>query len=156
MKAEGAANHMAEMRIREADYTIEVGHRLHAGFFIPATDYIQALKLRGPLLRRFLAEAYADCDLLLAPVLAIPVPTFVETTGKRGKDYLDMVVALTRNTKVVNYLGLPALSVPCGVDARGLPLAFQLIARPFEEAALLRAGHAYQQRTDWHRQVPGG
>jgi aspartyl-tRNA(Asn)/glutamyl-tRNA(Gln) amidotransferase subunit A len=82
------------------------------------------------------------------------VPTIAETTGKRGKDYLDMVVALTRNTKVVNYLGLPALSVPCGFDARGLPLAFQLIGRPFEEATLLRAGDAYQQRTDWHRPLP--
>ena len=47
MKAEGAANHLSTMREREADYTFEVGHRLHAGFFIPATSYIRALKLRG-------------------------------------------------------------------------------------------------------------
>ncbi|WP_158292077.1 amidase [Paracraurococcus ruber] len=155
MKAEGAANHLAQMRAAEARYTQEVGHRLHAGFFIPAVDYIQALKLRADYLRQMLA-AMAGVDLLLAPVLAIPVPTIAETTGKRGRDYLDMVVALTRNTKVVNYLGLPALSLPAGFDARGLPLAVQLIGRPGGEAVLLRAGEAYQRRTDWHRRLPPG
>ena len=67
-----------------------------------------------------------------------------------------MVVALTRNTKVVNFLGLPAMSVPCGFTSNGLPMAFQLIGRPFDEAALLRAGHDYQLQTDWHLRVPAG
>ena len=53
MKAEGAANHLRTMREREADYTFEVGHRLHAGFFIPAANYIRALKLRGGYLQAF-------------------------------------------------------------------------------------------------------
>ena len=82
------------------------------------------------------------------------MPTIAETTGRTGKAYLDMVVALTRNTKVVNYLGLPALSVPCGFTGNGLPTAFQLIGRPFDEAGLLRAAHRYQQATDWHTREP--
>ena len=154
MKSEGAANHLPTMRTREADYTFEVGHRLHAGFFIPAASYIRALKLRGACLRAFAKAAFARADLILAPVLPIPVPTIAETSGRTGKAYLDMVVSLTRNTKVINYLGLPALSVPCGFTASGLPTAFQLIGRPFDEAGLLRAAHRYQQATDWHRQEP--
>ncbi|MFO1080369.1 MAG: amidase [Reyranellaceae bacterium] len=154
MKSEGAANHQPTMRAQEEAYTREVGHRLHAGFFIPAASYIRALKLRGQYLRAFARAAFARADLILTPVLAIPVPTIAETTGRTGKAYLDMVVALTRNTKVVNYLGLPAIGVPCGFTGNGLPAAFQLIGRPFDEAGLLRAADRYQQVTDWHRQEP--
>lgn len=154
MKSEGAANHMPTLREQEADYTFEVGHRLHAGFFIPASHYIRALKLRGQYLRAFAKAAFAQADLILTPVLAIPVPTIAETTGRTGKAYLDMVVAITRNTKVINYLGLPAIGVPCGFTSNGLPTSFQLIGRPLEEAALLRAADRYQQVTDWHRREP--
>jgi aspartyl-tRNA(Asn)/glutamyl-tRNA(Gln) amidotransferase subunit A len=154
MKSEGAANHLETMREREADYTLEVGHRLHAGFFIPATNYIRALKLRGTYLREFAKTVFSHVDILLTPVLPQPVPTIAETSGRTGKDYLDMVVSLTRNTKVVNYFGLPAISIPCGFTANGLPAAFQLIARPLQEAALLRAADRYQQTTDWHTREP--
>jgi aspartyl-tRNA(Asn)/glutamyl-tRNA(Gln) amidotransferase subunit A len=154
MKSEGAANHTPTMREQEADYTFEVGHRLHAGFFIPASHYIRALKLRGQYLRAFAKAAFTQADLILTPVLAIPVPTIAETTGRTGKAYLDMVVAITRNTKVINYLGLPAIGVPCGFTSNGLPTSFQLIGRPLQEAALLRAADRYQLATDWHRREP--
>ena len=61
---------------------------------------------------------------------------------------------LTRLTRWVNYLGVPALVVPCGFDSRGLPLSLQLVGRPFSEALLLAAGRAHQRATDWHRRVP--
>jgi len=154
IKSEGAANHLPTLREREADYTFEVGHRLHAGFFIPASHYIRALKLRGQYLRAFGKAAFAHADLVLTPVLAIPVPTIAETSGLTGKAFLDMVVAITRNTKVINYLGLPAVGVPCGFTSNGLPTSFQLIGRPLQEAALLRAADRYQQVTDWHRREP--
>jgi aspartyl-tRNA(Asn)/glutamyl-tRNA(Gln) amidotransferase subunit A len=53
-----------------------------------------------------------------------------------------------------NLAGVPALSVPCGFSADGLPLALQLAGKPFDEATVLRAGYAYQQATDWHRRHP--
>jgi aspartyl-tRNA(Asn)/glutamyl-tRNA(Gln) amidotransferase subunit A len=154
MKAEGAANHLHTMRTRESDYTFEVSHRLHSGFFVPAANYIRALKLRGFYLRELAKAVFSKVDLLLTPVLSIPVPSIAETSGKKGKDYLDMVVALTRNTKVVNYFGVPAISVPCGFTSNRMPAAFQLIGRPLAEAALLRAVHRYQEITDWHLKEP--
>ncbi len=154
MKAEGAANHLPTMREREADYTFEVGHRLHAGFFIPAANYIRALKSRGAYLRSFAQKVFSQVDLVLTPVLPMPVPTIAETSGRTGKAYLDMVVSLTRNTKVINFLGLPAISVPCGFTSNGLPTAFQLFGRPLQEAALLRVADRYQQATDWHAREP--
>ena len=57
-----------------------------------------------------------------------------------------MVVALTRNTKIVNYFGLPAMSVPCGFTESGLPTAFQLIGRPLSEAMLLAPPIAIKSR----------
>jgi len=154
MKAEGAANHMEWMRARPDDYTPEVRHRLQAGFFVTATDYIQALKLRGHFLREFSRVAFGSVDLLLTPVLRGAVPTIAETMNRHGAAYLDMVTSLTRNTKVVNYLGLPAMSVPCGFTSNGLPTAFQLIGRPWSEASLLATAHRYEQATDWHHRQP--
>ena len=61
-----------------------------------------------------------------------------------GPAYLEMVVSLTRNTKVTNYLGLPAISVPCGFSGNGLPIAFQLIGRPFDEETLFSLGQAIE------------
>jgi aspartyl-tRNA(Asn)/glutamyl-tRNA(Gln) amidotransferase subunit A len=61
---------------------------------------------------------------------------------------------LTHCTRGINYLGLPGASVPCGFDNAGLPIAFQLVGRPYAEADILRAAHAYQGVTDWHHRVP--
>jgi aspartyl-tRNA(Asn)/glutamyl-tRNA(Gln) amidotransferase subunit A len=153
MKSEGAANHMNDMRARSDEYTPEVKNRLQAGFFIPATAYIQALKLRGAYLQSFAKEAFRSSDLIMTPVLAGPTPTISETLNTQGEAYLKMVARLTRNTKVVNYLGLPAISVPCGfVD--GLPVAFQLIGRPLAEAELLTAAHRYEQEARWYEKMP--
>ena len=60
---------------------------------------------------------------------------------------------LTGFTRPMNFLGLPALSVPAGFAA-GLPAAFQLVGRPFAEAMLFALGAAYQDATDWHARVP--
>lgn len=153
-KAEGAANHGTWMRERGPEYSDQVRNRLQAGFFIPATDYIQALKVRGRLLEDFTTGVFERVDVLHTPVLPMPVPKITETMPSSGPAYLEMVVSLTRNTKVTNYLGVPAMSVPCGFSANGLPVAFQLIGRPFAEARLFQVAHAYESATDWHRMVP--
>ena len=154
MKVEGAANHLPWKRARDEDYSDEVGKRLQAGFFIPATDYVNALQYRAYALRVFADDVFGKCDALLAPVLPMPTPSLADTAYRDGPAYLRMVVGLTRNTRVVNYLGLPALSVTCGFTPDGMPTSFQLIGRPFAEALLFRLGHQYQRETDWHRRWP--
>ena len=154
MKCEGAANHLPWKRAQDEDYSDEVGKRLQAGFFVPATDYINALQYRAHALRAFVDEVFGACDALLTPVLPMPTPTLADTAYRDGPAYLNMVVGLTRNTRVVNFLGLPALSVTCGFTPDGMPTSFQLIGRPFAEALLFRLGHQYQRETDWHRRWP--
>ncbi len=154
MKAEGSANHGNWKRDHGSDYSEEVGKRLEAGYFIPATDYINALQYRGKALQEFTDAVFSKVDVLHTPVLPMPTPSLEATAYSDGPAYLKMVVALTRNTKVVNYLGLPALSVTCGFTPDGLPTSFQLIGRPFSEDLLLRLGHQYQLETDWHERMP--
>ena len=154
MKCEGAANHLPWKRAQDEDYSDEVGKRLQAGFFVPATDYISALQYRAHALRTFADGVFGACDALLTPVLPMPTPTLADTAYRNGPAYLKMVVGLTRNTRVVNFLGLPALSVTCGFTPDGMPTSFQLIGRPFAEPLLFRLGHQYQRETDWHRRWP--
>jgi len=154
MKAEGSANHGNWKRSQAGDYSDEVGMRLEAGYFIPASDYINALQFRGIALQTFSDAVFSKVDVLHTPVLPMPTPSLEATAYSSGPDYLKMVVALTRNTKVVNYLGLPALSVTCGFTEDGLPTSFQLIGKPFSEALLLRLGHQYQLETNWHEKMP--
>jgi len=65
-----------------------------------------------------------------------------------------MVVSLTRNTRPINFLGLPALSVTCGFTPEGMPTSFQLVGRPYAEATLFRLGHRFQCETDFHTRRP--
>ena len=53
-----------------------------------------------------------------------------------------------------NLVGQPALAIPCGFSASGLPLSMQIVGKPFDEATVLRVGDAYQQLTDWHLRMP--
>jgi aspartyl-tRNA(Asn)/glutamyl-tRNA(Gln) amidotransferase subunit A len=154
MKAEGAANHQPWKRGRNSEYSEEVGKRLEAGFFIPAVDYINALQYRVFALEEFTDAVFSHVDALLAPVLPIPTPTLEQTAYSNGPAYLKMVVALTRNTRPINFLGLPALSVTCGFTADGMPTSFQLIGRPFCESVLFRLGHRFQMETNIHGAMP--
>jgi aspartyl-tRNA(Asn)/glutamyl-tRNA(Gln) amidotransferase subunit A len=86
--------------------------------------------------------------------MPVRVPTREQTGARGGADMPSLLAALTRLTRWVNYLGVPALVLPCGFDARGLPIAVQLVARPFAEATLLAAGRALQRETDWHLRAP--
>jgi aspartyl-tRNA(Asn)/glutamyl-tRNA(Gln) amidotransferase subunit A len=61
---------------------------------------------------------------------------------------------MIRCTAPFNATGLPALSLPCGFTRSGLPIGLQLVGRPFDEATVLRAGHAYEQATEWHARTP--
>jgi aspartyl-tRNA(Asn)/glutamyl-tRNA(Gln) amidotransferase subunit A len=103
--------------------------------------------------RAFCDAVFGRCDALFAPVLPFPVPTIAESDA-RTPGGARWSSAIPRNTRIVNYLGLPALSLPCGFTRNGLPAGHQLIGRPFDEATLFRLGHAFQRGTDWHLRAP--
>ncbi len=154
-RCEGAAIHARWMRERAADYAVHLSARLYAGYAIPATYYIEALSSRGPLLRAFAAEVFGAVDVLAMPTIPTVLPTLAETDidhGPPGTETRFMAVSL--NTRPFNYLGLPAISVPCGFDPAGLPIGLQIVGRPFAEARVMMVADAYQRETDWHERVP--
>lgn len=155
---EAAALHSTWLRERPADYSDQVKARLELGMGVTGVQYINALRLRDHALKTWLTEVMSRVDALHAPVVSFATPTIAETDVGGGAKMTEVLGKLTRLMRPVNYLGLPSLAVPCGFQPvggnAGLPCAFQLIGRPFDEGLLFRLGHAYQRITDWHRKMP--
>jgi aspartyl-tRNA(Asn)/glutamyl-tRNA(Gln) amidotransferase subunit A len=154
LAAEGAAFHEPWLLERPGDYQDQVRGRLEIGFYVPAPKYLAALRARGPLLAAFCEAAFAKADVLHAPTVPVAVPKLDEIETGAGQAMLRMVSNISWCTRVANFLGVPALSVPCGFTENGLPTGFQLIGRPFSEALLYRAGHGYQRAAGWTEQRP--
>ena len=145
--AETGAYHEERLRDRPEELSELPRQRVAAALEVKGADYARArwrqeeFKLKLRLLMR-------DIDLILtptSPVLALDI-TEVEPAGP-GR-------ILARHTAPFNTLGVPTMSLPCGFSASGLPIGLQLSGRWWEEGLVLRAAHAYQQATDWHRRRP--
>ena len=155
VRTEAATVHAAWLKERPQDYSDYMRARIEGGFAIPATWYAQALAQRGPALAQFLETVMSKCDVLHLPTTPLLVPTVASTqSSDTNPSALANLGGMAVLTRPFNYLGLPTMSVPCGFDEHGLPIAFQLVARPFDESALLRTAHAYQGVTDWHTRAP--
>lgn len=152
--AEAAAIHEDWYRTRPGDYDDGTRDMMTTGFFISAADYLRAVRHRGPLLASWLEGPFSKVDALFTPVMDDPTPTLAESAVTSPETAKQVMARFGRCTRPVSYLGLPALSVPCGFQPDGMPAAFQLVGRPFAEATLLRLAHAYQQATGWHRHAP--
>jgi aspartyl-tRNA(Asn)/glutamyl-tRNA(Gln) amidotransferase subunit A len=150
---EAAAFHKRWLIERPQDYGSQVLMRLQNGLAIPGVSYLEAMRWRGPALAAHLA-AVAGVDAVIAPVAPIAAPTIAESDVGNAPDAEAVIQRLTRFTRPINYLGVPALAIPVGFTRGGLPLGMQLIGRPFDEAMLLRIGAAFQRATDFHDRVP--
>ena len=153
-RSEATALHGHLLRERPQDLGSFTRARLELGLRIPAYDYLQALRLRARLARAFSESVWSRVDLVAAPVIPEPAPPLEAALDGSVDEITVRQGRFSRFTRPFNGLGLPALSLPCGFSRAGLPLAFQIVGRPFDEATVLRAGHAYQTVTDWHTRSP--
>ncbi len=148
---EAATYHRRNLVDQPRDYSNHVRRRLQTGLFLPATRYLEALSLRGTIARGFVDKAFRQATLLLMPCIPVPVPPIsADLNGEAGTGATDIM----DYTRSINYLGLPAASVPAGFTADGLPVGFQLVGRHFDERRILAAANAFQSVTDWHRRRP--
>lgn len=154
MASEAATIHRRWLAERPLDYSDQVRGRLEAGLYYPATRYLEAQSLRTSLTQQYLELAMGDCDVIHLPAIPVTVPTIAQTTTGSAADTLGVIAKVSHCMRAINYLGLPALSLPAGFSAQGLPIGFQLVGKPFDEATVLRVGHAFQTATRWHRQIP--
>lgn len=120
---------------------------LDQGRLIPATDYIQAQRLRRRYQEEF-ARLWRRVDCLLTPTTPLTAPRIGEDTVTLGGKQEDVRLASTRFVRGFNVLGLPALSMPCGRDRKGLPVSLQIVGRPFQERRVLEVGAAIEDRLE--------
>jgi aspartyl-tRNA(Asn)/glutamyl-tRNA(Gln) amidotransferase subunit A len=153
-RAAGASNLLETYcRSREEGFGAEVKRRIMLGTYALSAGYYDAYYAKAQrvrtLVRRDFETAFERCDVIAAPT----APTTAFALGEKVGDPLTMYLSDVL-TISVNLAGLPGLSVPCGIDGRGLPIGLQLIGRPFAEESILRVGDAYQRATDWHLRRP--
>jgi aspartyl-tRNA(Asn)/glutamyl-tRNA(Gln) amidotransferase subunit A len=126
---------------------------LKAGLEIPAKDYLKAMRIRS-LIQDAVRVLFDDFDVLLAPARLAPAQKITQPLDRPSSDRpTPKEHGLTALIPAGNLAGLPALSLPCGF-ADGMPMAIQLVGRPFSENLLLTIGKFFQEKTDWHKRRP--
>jgi aspartyl-tRNA(Asn)/glutamyl-tRNA(Gln) amidotransferase subunit A len=119
---------------------------LSAGYY--DAYYVKAQKVRT-LIKKDFDDAFKTCDAILTPT----APTTAFKIGEKTEDPLQMYLS-DIYTISVNLAGLPALSLPCGFDAEGLPIGMQIVGKHFDESTVLSVADAYEQSTEWHTKKP--
>lgn len=137
---------------RREDFGPDVLALLDQGRLVPATDYINAQRVRR-LLQQAFEPVWKQVDCLFTPTAPTTAPKIGQSTiDLDGEE--DVRIASTRLVRGVNVLGLPALSLPCGFDEQGLPLGLQIIGPGFQEALILRVGAALEDALDLTQRHP--
>lgn len=153
--SEGAGLHRRWLRDRPGDYDAGTRRRLLTASLLPATAYHQATRARA-LIRTQVLDAVARRDVLVAPTQPRPAPPIAQ--GQAPVTSAEEAAArfFTRRSYATPFslAGTPAISVPCGFSAAGLPIGLQIAGRLFDEATVLRVAHTYEQTTAWHLRRP--
>ena len=156
MASEASTVHRRLLRERPDDYDPATRRSLEMGEFIPATHYLLAQRARG-LLRNRMKELFAAhrLDAFLSPtmpVTTVPLPElFAERADYPGES---PILSMIHHTFSANLTGQPALSAPCGFSSAGLPIGFQVLGRPFDEATLFQLARAYEREHAWSTMQP--
>lgn len=125
--------------------------RIRAGADVTISTYIQSRRQLDRM-RHSVTSFFDSVDLLITPTAPVPPFAIADLTDPdtaRTKE-----LQMLHNTRPLNALGLPTISVPCGFTADGLPIGMQIIGRPGDEVTVLRLAHAYEQATEWHKRKP--
>lgn len=152
--AEASEYHRTMLRENPDLYTDDVRLFLEAGEMIPATRYIQALRVRH-LMQRAWAQMFDGIDALIGPAVSMPAVAVGETEIDWGDGFIEALNPVyVRLSAPANVTGLPSISVPCGFTQAGLPMSIQVMARPFGEATALRIADAYERMTGFAARRP--
>ena len=156
LTAEAGQFHQERLAAHREDYGIDVRELLEDGLALSATDYVKAVRVREVAKREF-ADAFEKVDCILSPTAPIPAPLRSTHDLSGGSESNRIRPRLTRNTRLINLLGLPSISVPCGFaqvensdSAEGLPVGLQITGPWWSEKTLLQVAYAYECATPWH------
>jgi len=141
------------MKTRREGFGPEVKRRIMLGTYALSAGYydayyLKALKVRT-LFRQDFTQAFKRCDVIVTPTSPTAAFRFGDKTDDPLQMYLSDVFTIS-----ANLAGTPAISINCGFTRSGLPIGLQIFGKPFDEQAILKVAHAYEQATDWHKQRP--
>lgn len=156
MRTEAAAVHRDLMLQHPANYPTSVRKFVSGGEGVLAVDYVDALRLRGALLREALATTYRHVDALLTPTVPLTPPRYVEIAAATDVEVWQRVGLFAHYTQPASYLGLPAMSVPFTLSSGGLPIGMQLIGAPGAEEVLFHAAAPLERHWRGLGAWPGG
>jgi aspartyl-tRNA(Asn)/glutamyl-tRNA(Gln) amidotransferase subunit A len=146
MVSEAFAFHERNLKSQPQNFGEIARARFRIGGLFSGSDYIQAQRVRQ-MIKRECADVLKRVDVLVTPTMTQPAPPFegFDPSGVfRGPSF----------TAPFNVTGLPAISVPCGFTANGLPIGMQIVGKPFDEPTVLRAAYTYQQHARWFERRP--
>ena len=156
LTAEAGQFHQQRLAARREDYGVDVRELLEDGLALSAADYVNAVRVRE-IVRREFVGAFEKVDCILSPTAPIPAPLRSTHDLSGGSESNRIRPRLTRNTRLINLLGLPSISVPCGFaqvenseSEEGLPVGLQISGPWWSEKTLLHIAHAYERATPWH------
>jgi aspartyl-tRNA(Asn)/glutamyl-tRNA(Gln) amidotransferase subunit A len=147
MATEATTYHLKDLQSRPEEYGADVRMRLKLGANILGIDYVEAQRMRA-ILTGEVSDVLKRFDAIITPTAPQPPMKIDEIPEVVGPG------PATRYLLPFNVTGHPALAIPCGFTAAGLPIGLQLIGRHWEESTVLRIGHAYEQSAGWHERRP--
>ena len=152
-RAQGSDLTETYIRSRAEGFGAEVKRRIMLGTYALSAGYYDAYYLKAQkvraLVKRDFEEAFAKCDAIVTPT----APTTAFRIGEKIQDPVQMYLS-DIFTISANLGGFPGMSLPCGFNARGLPIGLQMIGKHFDETTVLRLAYAYEQATEWHKRKP--
>ncbi len=153
MMAEASTYHRRQLREHGDKYDPATRATLQLGELLPATHYVTGLRARA-LFRDAIASLFRaeGLDAMISPTMPLPTALLTELHQPRQDMDIDEtpMISYIHHTFSANLSGQPAISAPGGFSSQGLPIGYQLLGRPFDEATLFRIAHAYEQAHDWH------
>jgi aspartyl-tRNA(Asn)/glutamyl-tRNA(Gln) amidotransferase subunit A len=151
LTAEAYAYHQEYLSRSPELYQAPTVKRLRAGAEVTTPAYIQNRRQLDQI-RRSVSRAFDGVDLIITPTTPVPpfaIADLADADSARPRELL-----MLRNTRPINMLALPTISVPCGFTRAGLPIGMQITGPPGAEATVLRLAYAYEQATEWHKRKP--
>ena len=140
--------HSMYKKSRSQGFGPEVKRRIMLGSFVLSSGYYDAYYLKAlrtkALIKKEFDRAFASYDVILAPAAPATAPRLGQSLGDPLKMYLGDIYTIS-----VNLAGLPGISLPCGLDSKGLPIGLQLIGDCFMEKNIIRAAYAYEKTREW-------
>ena len=150
--SETTAVHQPLMKDRAADYGADVRFLIECGYLPSAVDYLQALQLRR-IIQKEVTAVFEDIDVLIAPTLPSKTPSVGELTSIINGKSVDTIETCMHNVGPGNLLGLPSISMPCGL-IDGIPVGIEIIGAPLQELKVLNLAKALQMTNPLGGEIP--